>query len=91
MMLNYKNDAILSGFGSSFISIIMINILISVTSPSIGMLGHLGGLLGGVLLSGIFPVINRSLGLGTRIVSVAAFVVLAFLFVRIGLKSLGIS
>lgn len=88
IMLNYRGDSMLSSFGASFLSIIAINIVYSLLSPSIGLLGHLGGLLGGVILSGIFPVINRSLSTGTQVVSVAAFVVLAILFVRIGLKSM---
>lgn len=91
MMLNYRDDAVLRGFGASFLSVIAINIVYSLLSPSVGMLGHLGGLLGGLLLAGVFPVINRSLANGTRIISITAFVVLAFLFVRIGMKSLGIS
>lgn len=91
MVLNYRDDALLSSFGSSFISIIVINIIYSLLSPSVGMLGHLGGLLAGVILSGIFPVVNRSLNQGTRVISLVAFLVLAFLFVRIGLKSLGMS
>ncbi len=88
IMLNYRGDSMLSSFGASFLSIIAINIVYSLLSPSIGLLGHLGGLLGGVILAGIFPVINRSLSTGTQVVSVAAFVVLAILFVRIGLKSM---
>ena len=88
IMLNYRGDSMLSSFGASFLSIIAINIVYSLLSPSIGLLGHLGGLLGGVILAGIFPVINRSLSTGTQVLSIAAFVVLAILFVRIGLKSM---
>lgn len=87
IMLNYRGDSMLSSFGASFLSVIAINIIYSLLSPSVGMLGHLGGLLAGVILAGVFPVINRSLATGTQIISVAAFVVLAILFVRIGLKT----
>lgn len=87
IMLNYRGDSMLSSFGASFLSVIAINIIYSLLSPSVGMLGHLGGLLAGVILAGVFPVINRSLATGTQIISVTAFVVLAILFVRIGLKT----
>lgn len=87
IMLNYKDDAMLKSFGASFLSIIVINVIYSLISPSIGILGHLGGLLAGVILAGIFPVLNRSLATNTQIFSIAAFVILAVLFVRIGLKT----
>ena len=87
MMMNYKDDAILRSFGASFISVIAINIVYSLLSPRVGMLGHLGGLLGGLLLSGVFPVVARDLSTSTRLISVSAFVILAILFVRIGMKS----
>lgn len=87
IMLNYRGDSMLSSFGASFLSVIAINIIYSLLSPSVGMLGHLGGLLAGVILAGVFPVINRSLATSTQIISVTAFVVLAILFLRIGLKT----
>ena len=87
IMLNYKDDAMLKSFGASFLSIIIINVIYSLISPSIGILGHLGGLLAGVILAGIFPVLNRSLATNTQVFSIAAFVILAVLFLRIGLKT----
>ena len=59
-------------------------------SPRVGINGHIGGLLGGLLLAGVFPVINRSLPTSTLIISVAAFVILAYLFIRIGNNSLSL-
>lgn len=90
LMINYKDDAVLRGLGASFISIIVINVLYSLLAPGIGIQGHLGGFLGGVLLAGIFPVINRDLPLPTIIISLLAFVILSFLFIRIGNKSLAL-
>lgn len=90
IMLNYRDDAMLRNFGASFISIIVINIIYSLILPGISIFGHLGGLIGGLLLAGVFPVIHRQLATGTRIVSVSAFVILAFLFVRIGLNSISV-
>lgn len=87
IMLNYRDDAMLKSFGASFLSIIVINVIYSLISPGIGILGHLGGLLAGVILAGIFPVLNRSLATNTQVFSIAAFVILAVLFVRIGLKT----
>lgn len=77
----------LSSFGASFLSVIAINIVYSLINPSIGLLGHLGGLLAGVILAGIFPVINRSLPTSTQVISASAYIILAILFVRIGLKT----
>ena len=88
IMLNYRGDEILRNFGASFLTVIAINIIYSLASPSVGILGHLGGLLAGVLLAGIFPVINRSLATSTQTISIVAFVVLAILFVRIGMQSM---
>ena len=77
----------LSSLGASFLSVIAINIVYSLINPSIGLLGHLGGLLAGVILAGIFPVINRSLPTSTQVISASAYIILAILFVRIGLKT----
>ncbi len=90
LMIHYKDDQILHSFGASFISIIAINIIYSLMSPRVGINGHIGGLLGGLLLAGVFPVINRSLPTSTLIISVAAFVILAYLFIRIGNNSLSL-
>ena len=87
IMLNYKNDAVLSSFGASFLSVIAINVIYSFISPNVGILGHLGGLVSGLILSGIFPVINRQLASGVRIVSISALVVLIVLLIKIGLNS----
>lgn len=88
IMLNYKNDAMLANFGASFLSVIAINVIYSLISPNVGILGHFGGLVGGLLLSGIFPVVNRELQSGVRLISLAALIVLIVLLIRIGLKSL---
>ena len=89
-MINYKDDEILRGLGASFISIIAINIVYSLLAPGIGIQGHMGGFLAGVLLAGIFPVVNRQLPRTTVFISLAALLILAFLFVRIGNNSLGV-
>lgn len=90
LILNYKGDEVLRNFGTSFLTIIAINIIYSLLNPSVGILGHLGGLLGGLILSGIFPVINRSLATSTQAISAAAFVVLVILFIRIGMNSMAL-
>ena len=90
LMINYKDDEILRGLGASFISIIAINIVYSLLAPGIGIQGHMGGFLAGVLLAGIFSVVNRQLPRTTVFISLAALLILAFLFVRIGNNSLGV-
>ncbi len=90
LMINYKDDEILRGLGASFLSIIVINIVYSLLAPGIGIQGHMGGFLAGVLLAGNFPVVNRQIPKTTIIISLIAFIILAFLFIRIGNKSLGV-
>lgn len=90
LMLNYRDDAVLRGLGASFISIIAINLIYSLLAPGIGIQGHLGGFIGGIILAGIFPVVHRNLPLTTILISVIAFVILSFLFIRIGNKSLAL-
>lgn len=50
----YKHNQQLRRLGSGYILTIIINIIYTLTTPGIGILGHLGGLIGGFLLSGIF-------------------------------------
>jgi rhomboid family protein len=90
VMLNYRGDELLRSFGASFLTVIAINVVYSLLSPSVGILGHLGGLLAGVILSGIFPVVNRSLSTSTQVISILAFVVIMILFIRIGMKSMAV-
>ena len=90
LMLNYRDDAVLRGLGASFISIIAINLIYSLLAPGIGIQGHLGGFIGGIILAGIFPVVHRNLPFTTILISVIAFVILSFLFIRIGNKSLAL-
>lgn len=87
IMLNYKNDEILRSFGASFISIVVINVIYSFMMPKVGVMGHLGGLLAGLVLSGIFPIINRSLDKNTITLSLIVFIVLLIAFIYIGNKS----
>ena len=88
IMLNYHNDEILSSFGASFITVIAINVIYSFLMPGIGILGHMGGLLGGFLLAGIFPIISRSLNPTTKILYLVIFIGLSLLFIIIGNKSM---
>lgn len=88
IMLNYRNDEILRSFGSSFIFIIVINVIYSFMMPSVGVLGHLGGLIGGLVLSGIFPIINRQLSTTTIAISTIVLIVLVVSFIIIGNKSM---
>lgn len=88
LMINYKNDEILRSFGASFISIVAINIVYSFMMPRVGILGHLGGFIGGLILSGIFPIINRSLSKTTIGISIIILIILVVSFIIIGNRSL---
>lgn len=89
IMFNYRDNEILRQFGSSFIGIVAINIIYSFMVPGIGVTGHIGGLLGGFILAGFFPVINMELPTTTRIMTAIAFVAIAIGFIYIGNKSVG--
>lgn len=88
IMLNYKNDEILRSFGASFISIVVINLVYSIVMPRVGVMGHLGGLLGGLVLSGVFPIINRELSKTTMSIYLLLLVVLIVGFIYIGNRSM---
>lgn len=50
----YNRNRISSGFVKSIINVIVINLIIGFTIPNIDNFGHIGGLLGGVLITFIF-------------------------------------
>ena len=83
MMVVYKDDEILRTFGSSFVSIVVINIIYSFLAPGVGILGHAGGFIAGFLLAGVFPVIGRDLATARQLISLLIIIVGAyFLFVH---------
>lgn len=84
IIINYKNDTVLKSFGKSFITIILINIIYSFINPSIGVLGHLGGLLGGFLFSGIIPVKNRTISKQRKIISLIIFSLICVIAYKYG-------
>lgn len=87
IMINYRDNDILRQFGSSFITIIVINVIYSFMVPGIGIRGHLGGLLGGFILAGAFPIMNMELSTTTRVISLVAYVAIALGFIYIGNRS----
>lgn len=87
IMINYRDNDILRQFGSSFITIIVINVIYSFMVPGIGVKGHLGGLLGGFILAGAFPIMNMELPTTTRVISLIAYVAIALGFIYIGNRS----
>lgn len=88
IMLNYRDNDLLMQFGRSFLPIVVINIIYSFTMPGIGITGHLGGLLGGFILAGLFPIMNIDISLTTRIISLVIFVLVAIGFIYIGNRSI---
>lgn len=84
MYVFYKNYGNLRTFGRSFFGIIALNIIYSMMNPSIGMLGHLGGLIGGFLLGGMIEIRNIRLNKNTKIIASIVFVVLAAYLLRYG-------
>lgn len=57
-ILFHRNNAILTALGGSYISVIFVNVLYTFISPGLSILGHLGGLVGGILLSGSIPTLK---------------------------------
>lgn len=88
IMLNYRDNDILMQFGRSFLPIVVINVIYSFMMPGIGITGHLGGLLGGFILAGAFPIMNMDISSTTRLISIVAFVAIAIGLVYIGNRSI---
>ncbi len=84
LMIRYKDDKVLSSFGKSFLFIIVVNIFYSFLNPSIGVLGHFGGLLGGYLCSGIFPVLNKKMPKNKVLINICSFIIISILCILYG-------
>ncbi|MCI5839016.1 MAG: rhomboid family intramembrane serine protease [Peptoniphilaceae bacterium] len=80
----YRNEPYLKRFGKSFLIVIIINIFYSITNSSIGIFGHLGGLLGGFLLSGIFSVRTVKIKSLIKIVNIILFISLSLVLLYVG-------
>lgn len=88
IMIHYKDNHMLRNFGASFLSIIAINLIYSLLSPSVGLLGHLGGFISGIILVGIFPIRGYEIDTLGFIFSTVAYIALVILFIIIGNRSL---
>lgn len=84
MMFVYKDDEIIRSFGSSFISVVVINVIYSFLSPRVGILGHAGGFIAGFALAAIFPILNREIPKNTQMIAAVGLVVLALILIKIG-------
>ncbi len=83
IMVFYREDKLLQEFSRSFVILLVINLVYSFTIPGIDMLGHLGGLLGGIFLGGVFPIVNRSLQKYSQIIGAILYLLVAgFLFAK---------
>lgn len=71
----YKDNPVLNKFGSSFVTIIIINVVYSLISPGVSILGHLGGLIGGYILAHTIPVNNMSIKKETKDLYSAIFAI----------------
>ena len=61
MYFGYKYRATLDGFlRSGIVPVIVLNLILSVIVPGIDFYGHIGGLLGGVLITYTLGVTNKS-------------------------------
>lgn len=89
MMQNYRDDHILRSFGASFLSIIAINVIYSILSPSVGIWGHFGGFLAGFILSGIIPVLYKDLPMKTKILNLIFLIAFFLSFIQVGNRSMG--
>lgn len=84
----YQKEENIKRFGASFMGIIAINILYSFTNPSIGILGHLGGLVGGFILGGILPIRNRRINAKIKMLMTIIFIALIVFLVYAGVNLL---
>ena len=73
--------------GSTYGAFIVLNILFGFMSGGVDNFGHLGGLLGGYLLSSALSFKqDRVTRLSERLVAIAAYICVAFLLFKIGLR-----
>ncbi|MBS6062661.1 rhomboid family intramembrane serine protease [Criibacterium bergeronii] len=80
----YKEESNIKYFAKQYFPFIVISLIYSITDPRVSVLGHLGGLIGGFLMTGIFDIPYHKLPTKTHIIFSAAYVVLGAIFLLIG-------
>ena len=88
LMATYRDDEIIRSFGASFISVVVINVIYSLIAPGVGVYGHLGGFIAGLLLAGIFPIFGRDIATTRRLILAIILLGSGFALYKIGLKSM---
>lgn len=75
----YKKIPQLKSFGSSFTSIIVINLIYSFINPTVSLVGHVGGLIGGIVVGMIFSIsaVKRHHKKIIRIIGLVLFIILS--------------
>lgn len=85
----YRSSSILTNLGNAYKSVVVINLIYSLAIPGISVTGHLGGLIGGFLLSVIFrPFAIRGNKKSIRFVCFTIFLLLGFFLFKKGMGAL---
>ena len=58
-LIFHRDDTKLIGLGGAYVPTIAINFFYSLITPGVSVLGHLGGFVGGLLLTGIIPMLSK--------------------------------
>lgn len=59
-LIFHRDDTRLLGLGGAYVPIILINAFYTITTPGISFLGHLGGFVGGLLMTGFVPMLSKN-------------------------------
>lgn len=89
---HFKNNPAISFIVQRYATFIVINLLFNLFSSSVDIMGHIGGLLGGVLVASFLAVPDRSkeFNIHERIVTGIFFVFLVVICLILGFKKYGL-
>lgn len=83
----YPNNMEIRQQSSSFVILILFNLLFDIFMPSISLVGHLGGLVGGFLISQVLGVPNeKTLNKKSKIIYANALIIVIIVMYYIGLN-----
>lgn len=84
LLFLYKDEFHIKNFAKQYVPYIAINLLYSFSDPRVSVLGHIGGLIGGFLMTGIFDVPYHTLPKRTKLIFGATYVLLGIIFIAVG-------
>lgn len=89
---HFKNNPAVSYMVQRYATFIVINLIFNLFSSSVDIMGHIGGLIGGILMATVLAVPNRSenFNIHERIISGIIYLFLVIVCLALGFKSYGL-